>query len=529
MQSTSVYTVTQAEPPTWHPGEEKAACAFIGIAIWLIFDTLFSVVRVFKEKRGLYFWSIMLGLIGLSIDALGVILKYLSPGTKHIWGFYTFCLLAGWAIYPVAQLMVLYSRLHLVNDVLWLRKVVLYTILSTYFTVVLPTWVLNWYSYNPDPKVTSVWSPRTAILERFTQIILTLVELTVCGTYIWSLLKILRTKVTVRQTRVMTDLIYVNIIAVSFDALTVIFICLNMLGISHPVQTFSYALKFKLEFVVLNQLMAVAARGIKRKSWSEKRYYDPNAHDGFSAEAQRWAEAPPRPHQGTEDLDPLESPPDYSGSSSQQRLSVPPRTAARAGQSSSPSPFPSPNPHIDPANPKAFDFHPEPKLNLRDSLIENGPADVQSSYPQSERPSEAFSGKTLQPSISEPREESPHLFPRQLHKRKRRTMELIREHVGVNHNHRNRESRPTKQQDQPAKQESKPDPRMNQGRSHFDFNPNLPQNATLRRPNPRKQSADDDDEEEIGVHMWERRGTILLCAPWMEKETPQQELQKQDV
>ena len=35
-------------------------------------------------------------------------------------------------------------------------------------------------------------------------------------------------------------------------------------------------LKFKLEFVVLNQLMAVAARGIKRESFSERRYHLPS-------------------------------------------------------------------------------------------------------------------------------------------------------------------------------------------------------------------------------------------------------------
>ena len=36
-------------------------------------------------------------------------------------------------------------------------------------------------------------------------------------------------------------------------------------------------LKFKLEFIVLNQLMAVAARGIKRESFSERRYHLPSS------------------------------------------------------------------------------------------------------------------------------------------------------------------------------------------------------------------------------------------------------------
>lgn len=98
----------------------------------------------------------------------------------------------------------------------------------------------------------------------------TLVECVLSGVYIWSLLGLLNLKSSVRQRRVMLDLIYVNVIILCLDFAVVILIYLNQLGISHPLQSFSYALKLKLEFVVLNQLMAVAARGMQRDSFAER-------------------------------------------------------------------------------------------------------------------------------------------------------------------------------------------------------------------------------------------------------------------
>lgn len=102
----------------------------------------------------------------------------------------------------------------------------------------------------------------------------------------------------------MLDLIYVNVIIVLFDILVVILLYLNRVGISHPIQTFSYALKFKLEFVVLNQLMAVAARGLQRESFEERRYHHSSAHAAFSAECRQWGEkAPTDPQHERSDSD----------------------------------------------------------------------------------------------------------------------------------------------------------------------------------------------------------------------------------
>ena len=110
-------------------------------------------------------------------------------------------------------------------------------------------------------------------MDRCSQIAYTAAECIVSGVYIKSLVSLLNLKSNVKQRRVMTDLIYVNVVAICLDVLAVVLVFLNQTGISHPVQAFSYTLKLKLEFIVLNQLMAVAARGIRRESFAERRYH----------------------------------------------------------------------------------------------------------------------------------------------------------------------------------------------------------------------------------------------------------------
>ena len=263
----------------FRPGEELAAAGFVALVFYMFLDLNIGIYRIFKRKQGLYYWCMLLGALGCVTDAVAVVLKYLLPNSERIWPLYTFLILAGWTVYAPAQLLVLYSRLHLVNRNRRLQQGVLVLIVSVATLMIVPTWVLVWQAFNPyNAHLSALYSPREAIIDRCTQIGYTLAECIVGGIYIWSLAKLLSLKSSLRQRRVMTDLLYVNVIAISLDVLTVVLVFLNQGGISHPVQDFSYLLKLKLEFIVLNQLMAVAARGIKNENFAERRYHHPSTH-----------------------------------------------------------------------------------------------------------------------------------------------------------------------------------------------------------------------------------------------------------
>ena len=183
----------------------------------------------------------------------------MTPFKPSLWGLRLTFLILGWSIYAPAQLFVLYSRLHLVNQSRQVQQWVLLMIICTTTIIIVPTWIIDYPAWNP--QTSSVWSVREAIIDRCSQIVYTVVEGVLSGVYIYSLIRLLRLKSSIRQRRVMLDLVYVNIIVVCLDIVTVVLIFTNQVGIFHPTQNFSYALKFKLEFIVLNQLMAVAAKG----------------------------------------------------------------------------------------------------------------------------------------------------------------------------------------------------------------------------------------------------------------------------
>ena len=262
----------------------------------------------------------LLGTWGCVIDNIAVVLKNFTSKPEPIWPLYTLFILAGWTVYAPAQLLVLYSRLHLVNQNRNLQRGVLIMIIAVASLMILPTWPLAWQAYNPyNTHLSALYSPREAIVDRCTQLGYTIAESSLSGIYIWSLAKLLNVKSSVRQRRVMTDLICVNVIAICLDILTVVLVFLNQTGISHPIQSFSYSLKLKLEFMVLNQLMAVAARGYQKENFAERRYHHPSTSvekdaSAASSKSSRWG------------LDSVQEPPNEG---SAKELVVPPPTLSK--------------------------------------------------------------------------------------------------------------------------------------------------------------------------------------------------------
>ena len=102
----SIYSVIQAEPPKWLPGEELAATSFIAMTFLLMLEINVEIHRVFKRRQGIYFWAVQIGSIGCAFDALGLILKFLVANTR-IWPLYTLLMSVGWVGWFVASIIAL--------------------------------------------------------------------------------------------------------------------------------------------------------------------------------------------------------------------------------------------------------------------------------------------------------------------------------------------------------------------------------------------------------------------------------------
>ena len=346
---------------------------------------------------------------------------------------------------------------------------------------------------------------------RYNQIGFTLVEVVLSGVYIWSLLGLLNLKSSVRQRRVMLDLVYINVIIVSLDIVVVILLYLNQTGISHPMQNFSYAVKLKLEFVVLNQLMAVAARRARRTNFEERRYHHSSAADAFSAECRNWDRKTPDP--ASKESRAAEQATQDSSHSDSIQITLPPPTVSRrdqeskdmSGRNEAAVSRPKPYPRISSqARNREEPLYQEkqdgdgirPNSSFRhDNFLE---LDDLETDPIRHKPSEAFSGETLRSSEAVSPEGSPQLYPR-------RVPHATGQMLPSNHN-----------------------PRMQHAQRHdrpVSSNPNkIPHGARIRRRVPKngRDIDEEEEEEELGVHMWEnRKGSLVMEVPWFKSKVEQ--------
>lgn len=300
----------------------------------------------------------------------------------------------------------------------------------------------------------------------------------------WSLLGLLNLKPSVRQRRVMLDLIFVNVVIVIFDILVVTLLYLNRVGISHPIQTFSYALKFKLEFVVLNQLMAVAARGLQRESFEERRYHHSSAYNTFSAECRQWGEKKPTDPQN-EYSDSIRYAAQESSPVDSAQPTMPKSVLSRGNQLLRQS-----------TTYSALDGHSNMDEDVLGSEQESRPdnfLDDDSALSQAEK-NRAFSEETLR-SRGNLRTKGPgsQIYPQHLRGAKNKALRSMHhphtDHVSQDAGNRRHSIR-----------------------------------ATTRRYIPRRmrnsgeEVEEEEEEEEIGVHMWENNGKLKMETPWFKSK-----------
>lgn len=458
MPTYSPYANAESAAPDWKPGEEEAATAFLALTFWLILDVNVGIYRVFKKKRGLYYWSLIIGTWACAFSTIGNVLKNLTPqyGPK-IWPFWTLLINGGWSLYATAECIVLYSRLHLVNRSHKVQRKILWFIIIGSFVLILPNWVFIFPAYDVNStKVSSIWSPRQAIVDRTSQLGFTIIESTISAIYIWSLAKLLRVKSTVRQRVVMRDLIRVNVIVIAFDLVITILIFLNQTNLSYSIQDFTYALKFKLEFVVLNQLMAVAAKGIRKDSFAERRYNYPDRETDHS-----------------------------TGTSSTDKAGIPLQQFSQINSQ---------------------DPHEKNTANIR------APSPAHTKTPRDKYERKRTDEQALQLS------QLHNLGPANENDNTSETTEV----EDAPNNKRNNENEPSydihlKSDDKFPKGRSLLHP-LGARKSEKEGVSAVATKHTPRGKRNNKEEEEEDDEEEIGVHMWENRGKLILDVPWLKDD-----------
>jgi hypothetical protein len=243
-------------PPTY-----MAIAAFTAVAWFNVIELNLQIFLTFKRHRGLYFWSLLISSWGVVIHALGFVLKFFRLANV----FLTVSLITvGWYAMVTGQSVVLYSRLHLVVRDPRILRGVLVMICIDAICFHIPTTVLTFGSNRPQKDaLTGRFVRGFNIMERTQMTAFCTQEFIISGLYVWATLKLLKPIYHGRTRKVMTHLIWINVIIVALDIVLLAMEYKNYYEIQATLKAMVYSIKLKLEFAVLNQLMTLANAGVQ--------------------------------------------------------------------------------------------------------------------------------------------------------------------------------------------------------------------------------------------------------------------------
>ncbi len=215
----------------------------------------------FKRYRGLYFWSVLICTWGVSLHVIGLILKLFNEGN---WIISSILFKIGWVGNVTGFSFVLYSRLNLVVRNRRILRAVLIMIITDAFLLHTPIIIFDFGISSPHPDI---WVRPMQVMERIQVTWFSVQETTISVLYIWNTRKFLKDTYTRQTLRVMQLLIFAQVLAILFDSALITVDWDNMFTLKVTIHPFVYAIKLKLEFIVLNQLLALVKHGLAPTSF----------------------------------------------------------------------------------------------------------------------------------------------------------------------------------------------------------------------------------------------------------------------
>ena len=230
------------------------------------------ILYTFRRRKGLYFWSLLISSWGCSLHALGFILKFLV-GTS--WLVDLPFIELGWTMMVTGQALVLYSRLHLVVRKPRTLNFVLSLITFNAIALHIPTIIFTYGSNSPNA---SFWVHKFNVMERIQLAGFCIQEFIISTIYIVSTVRLLGAIYHSMTRKIMFQLILINSICIGMDVVLIGLEFTNNYVGEASIKPMIYAIKLKLEFAVLNQLMGLTKAGLTEGNrWRSGN--DPNSHE----------------------------------------------------------------------------------------------------------------------------------------------------------------------------------------------------------------------------------------------------------
>ncbi|KAI4619674.1 hypothetical protein J4E83_005529 [Alternaria metachromatica] len=265
--------------------------AFLAIGMYNMVEILFLIFAVFKQRRGLYFWSMLIAAGGIAPHAIGFILKFFQVTKLDLLS--SAIIGVGWVTMCPGQSLVLYSRLHLV--VADARKIrwVLYMIIFTTIALGVPLFT---FAMGANSKDSLKFLPGFEIYDKVQIVAISVQEMAISVIYIFRTVKMLRGDCGRRRgslRKLFIHLIIVNVAVLAFDITLIAVQFSGHYEIQTTYKTAIYSIKLKIEFSVLNRLVNLlqhknlfgdgATRCHDVERWTDnKRTYSSSNRGGFT-------------------------------------------------------------------------------------------------------------------------------------------------------------------------------------------------------------------------------------------------------
>jgi hypothetical protein len=215
-----------------------------------------QVFFTFKRHRSLYFWSILICTWGVALHVIGLILKLFNEGN---WIISSIIFKIGWVGNVTGFSFVLYSRLNLVVHSRKILRAVLCMIITDAFLLHTPIIIFDFGISSPHP---SIWIMPMKVMERIQVTWFSVQETIISLLYIFNTRGFLKHTYSRQIHRVMKLLIFAQVLSILFDVVLITVDWNNMFTLKIIIHPFVYAVKLKMEFVVLNQLLALIKHGL---------------------------------------------------------------------------------------------------------------------------------------------------------------------------------------------------------------------------------------------------------------------------
>ncbi|KAF2760118.1 hypothetical protein EJ05DRAFT_483901 [Pseudovirgaria hyperparasitica] len=236
-------------PLPWNLTVWALLAVFTALPIWTTVELTVWVFYTFKRYQGVYFYSVLFTTWGVTLHAIGFILKYCVP--KANWILATVLAEIGWVGMVSGFSVVLWSRLHLVSVGHRTLKIVLAMIIIDACLFHIPTIVFQFLVSN-KPTHTQ-FLPYMKPMERVQVMGFSTQEIVISAIYVYATMKLLQDSLNPKMKKTMAVLILIQVIVILADVLVITLDYLDYFQLKAVMHSFVYAFKLQLEFVILNE------------------------------------------------------------------------------------------------------------------------------------------------------------------------------------------------------------------------------------------------------------------------------------